>query len=383
MKINRLFFIALFIIGFFRSYSMDSKRALNGGAYLYRQSLTALMDQLIDMARKGYLEGIKKTILKPCYKNCKKNLVNTKDNKGKTLLQIALYNKHFALAECLIENGAHVDAYDKFRWSLLYQCLVDLDDQGAIFLVDHGANVNLCNVDGYSPLYIALLNNNMKLITYLIDHKANVHLQNYAGKTVLHLAAKQATLELVELLIKQNAKINIQDGMGSTPLHYAAKCGNASVVKLLLNHGADHTMQDKRHKTPLDRALFEPETYGVVSSEVVTKLKLLYKHRELVHEVQTNPTQETLKGAIKSDFILLIHLLICNSGIKPTEKHLKLAKKNKSFEAGRLLICYFGITKSQSCISKTGISSAFMLYVPQEIVELIAQYVLLQYDSAS
>lgn len=59
------------------------------------------------------------------------------------------------------------------------------------------------------------------------------------GETALHLAARYGDSAMVQLLIDLGADVNAEDNFGWRPLHRAARRGYLAVIQLLLHYGAD------------------------------------------------------------------------------------------------------------------------------------------------
>ncbi len=152
-------------------------------------------------------------------------LVDVKDNNGRTPL-------HFATWE---ENADF-----------------------ARFLLDHHADVNARNKWGRTPLSTAiyeeiLVPDRVPTVTLLLEQGADVHAKDELGYTPLHMGAF-GEAEIAALLIKHGADVNAVDNAGETPLHKAVQYPEYKVVQELLRHGALKTLRNNQGLTPVQIA---------------------------------------------------------------------------------------------------------------------------------
>jgi ankyrin repeat protein len=203
-----------------------------------------------------------------------------------------VHNALLEAARVIIEQGADVNARDKFGWTLLTQAsrygyldiILLLLDHGknvnvdatnndcntplhlaaqngqfaaARLLVERGANVNVQNKDSCTPLHEASWHNgHPDLVLLLLEHGANLETRNKGLSTPLQLAVKKGHLAVARLLVKHDAKVNVQNTESWTPLHEASWYnGYPDLVLLLLEHGANLETTNKGLNTPLQLAV--------------------------------------------------------------------------------------------------------------------------------
>ena len=166
---------------------------------------------LIEAARKGNIEAVKKHIA-----NGKQDFFNSIDvNAADVLDKTAL---HYAAA-----------------WGRI---------QIAELLIANGADVNTKSVTGRTPLDIANKNNKSKIADLLRCH---------GGKHgTIHGAALDGDIEAVNEFLAAATNVNVKGVFGQTPLHFAA---DKEIAELLIAKGADVNAKDQDDETPLDWAI--------------------------------------------------------------------------------------------------------------------------------
>ena len=168
---------------------------------------------LIEAARKGNIEAVKKHIA-----NGKQDFFNSIDvNAADVLDKTAL---HYAAA-----------------WGRI---------QIAELLIANGADVNTKSVTGRTPLDIANKNNKSEIADLLRCH---------GGKHgTIHGAALDGDIEAVKEFLAAATNVNVKGVFGQTPLHDAAAEDHKEIAELLIGKGADLNAMDQDDETPLDWA---------------------------------------------------------------------------------------------------------------------------------
>ena len=225
------------------------------------------MAELYDEARNGNLIAVKKLLKQGASANI---------NLGKSLLAAASMGHH-KVVNCLIDNGAMVDAavdgtalihaskgghYETAEVLLscgaeiilrdgygktalthasenghpkVMQLLLEKEHTEAVrpvrLLKEHVAQVNLCDADGCSPLLHASAKGHIESMKLLFEHGAYVDQCNKSGGTPLTVATEHT--EAVKLLIEHGAQLDLQDIHGRSPLTYASEKGHKEATRLL------------------------------------------------------------------------------------------------------------------------------------------------------
>jgi ankyrin repeat protein len=144
--------------------------------------------------------------------------VESKNQEGETLLEIATWSNYIHIIDFLIET-----------------CKVNINSR------DNG---------GYTPLLNASLQDNTASCTFLLNNGAEVNFENLEGNTPLIFASKYGNNEYVELLInKYGADIDHVNKKGLNALITASIMKNLNVIKILLENGADYKIKDNKGNT--------------------------------------------------------------------------------------------------------------------------------------
>ena len=166
---------------------------------------------LIEAARKGNIEAVKKHIAKG-----KQDFFNSIDVNA---------------ADVLDKTGLHYAA----AWGRI---------QIAELLIANGADVNAKSVTGRTPLDIANKNNKSEIADLLRCH---------GGKHgTIHGAALDGDMEAVKEFLAAATNVNVKSVFGQTPLHDAAAEDHKEIAELLIGKGADVNVKNERDETPLD-----------------------------------------------------------------------------------------------------------------------------------
>ncbi len=144
--------------------------------------------------------------------------VNIKDNAGLTPLHWAVINRHYNIAETLLDNFADINVISKEFETPLFQAAHNGDIAMVKLLLKKGANVNAFYT--FPPLkeairrYNAIKNKKEKgnlqdyfeIIKELINHGASIYSRKGYGKTSRQLLEEYKLPEIQELIEKRSQK---------------------------------------------------------------------------------------------------------------------------------------------------------------------------------
>jgi serine/threonine-protein phosphatase 6 regulatory ankyrin repeat subunit B len=152
-------------------------------------------------------------------------------------------------------SAGDVDAnvIDSFQNSALLMAVDNKHLAVAEFLLQQGANIHLDNKYGYTPLMQAVMRNDAKMVSMLLDKGAKIDQKNfYTELTPLMMAVDNGSMEMVELLLVRGAQLNLQDERGRSALMHATAARQPKIAERLLRAGADTTLKDKQGRTADD-----------------------------------------------------------------------------------------------------------------------------------
>ena len=118
-------------------------------------------------------------------------------------------------------------------------------------LLDDGASVDARDRFGARPLSHAARFGQLAMAELLLARGAPINARNLAGATALFVAVEGDKTAVAQRLIERGADVNLAGRSGVTPVAAAAYRGNDSVVEHLLNHGADDRVADETGKLPI------------------------------------------------------------------------------------------------------------------------------------
>ncbi len=228
-------------------------------------------------------------------------VINIKDNRGRTLLHIAAYNGKLDVVEYLISKGACFNVKDKLNGTPLHSAaeggnyevvkavLTHIEKKhsdglskvvnsktkygnsplhlavysGKVdvveYLINKSANVDARNGYNETPLYRAVIGGNLKVVEYFVGKDTYSNVRTETGDTLLHLAIKSRRLEVVKYFVGKGIGVNVKNKYNETPLHIAAEnmfaWGNLEIIKYLIEKGANVNAKGKNDETPLHLAI--------------------------------------------------------------------------------------------------------------------------------
>ena len=241
-------------------------------------------------------------------KNFFKDLINTQDNNGNSILHISSFFGDFHIVKKLLLNGGK-----KFEINDLGQIPIDLaknnfirkkltnlnkaaknsDQKNINELVNFGENINekisifnqapihkiieskkenkhfvlknmlimgsdpnLKDMNGWSPLHYACKVGDLESVKILIEFGAEINNFSNNRKIALHFACENNFPEIVFFLCENGSEINFKDDFGCCPIHFCAKYGNTKCLEILLKFNCDFYVKDFRNWNILHYASF-------------------------------------------------------------------------------------------------------------------------------
>lgn len=178
------------------------------------------------------------------------------DDKGRTLLHLAVYNRNLTAARVLANYGASMDVQeDGGLTPLHYAVLVDREDIVTL-LASHAANpssLDTLDTKDNTALSLAVQKKHPAIVQILIRHGVSCNAADSRGLTALHHAARLGFKEGLRILLDGGGDPNAVDHEAFTPVHHAINggCSDAGLVKMLADASADLEMRDGNRRTPL------------------------------------------------------------------------------------------------------------------------------------
>jgi len=198
-----------------------------------------------------------------------------------TPLDIAVFHKHEAIVQCLINSGANVEgAGHEFFWPLLIASRI-----GAVniinILIDHGASIERTGVDGYSALHESVRMGHKESVKVLLKRGADVNSGwTESESSPLHIAAREGNTEIINILLEYGANTNLKNYEGNTPLIISQIEGNKEAILQLQKQNIvnNHVLTYKSKLLDSDYFLgCEPKWLLSASSTLKSNSKASYR----------------------------------------------------------------------------------------------------------
>lgn len=225
--------------------------------------------------------------------------LNWIDSRGRTPLHWASMKGHVAVAELLIEGGAHIDI-TSFKEQAALRGEAAYEQIEASVEIEKGrcrTLVNLQDDDGKTALHYAVTFEHVKIVQLLLKNGGDILIRDslglmpwyYAQSVTFHASTIELSLlealptssdggnlikklylavvhhhesEVLRLL-KLGADINASFLGLHMPLHRAVECDDEAMVKLLLHNGADVNARNDWGETPVHLAVLRGKKHMV------------------------------------------------------------------------------------------------------------------------
>ena len=162
--------------------------------------------------------------------------INTKEHKGWTPLNWAVFSGNQARVRALLARGAKVGEGCQ---NAIEVCLL-LDDMEMFEIVRAVGGIDAASSRGDTALMGVSRRGDERLVDALLAHGANTNVADMRrGYTPLRLAAENNHLSIVKKLLAHDAELDTVDSLDDTALIRAALRGNTEVVQVLIDAGAD------------------------------------------------------------------------------------------------------------------------------------------------
>lgn len=162
------------------------------------------------------------------------------DYDKRTPLHLAATEGHVSICVLLIENGADVNARD--RWGQTPLCNANERKSAEIkeLLVGNGAvdegprSIEVLSME----LMQQTARGDLDAVRRKIFAGANVMFQDYDKRTSLHLACCEGHVDIAEVLLVNGASFSARDRKGRSPVDDATSHGHRDIIRVLKQYGA-------------------------------------------------------------------------------------------------------------------------------------------------
>lgn len=163
------------------------------------------------------------------------------------------------LVNRLLAAGASMHAVDERGRSALLAAVYNRRNEVARTLIMAGADVNRKDGESNSPFLVAAATGQIDIVRLALSHGADLRSTDRYDGTALIAASQHGNVEIVKLLLKAGLSVDHVNQLGWTALLEAVVLGDGSaryeeVVQLLLDAGADANLADREGVTPTRHA---------------------------------------------------------------------------------------------------------------------------------
>ena len=234
----------------------------------------------------------------------------------------------------------------------------------ADLLIQLGADVNIKNKDHHTPLYYAYQSSSPSLVSLLVKSGSEVSL--------VHQTVVQGDADALRTLMQQGADVNQQDpSMKCSLLHVACLMGHRDLVTCLVQQGAQVSAVDGGSCRPLHLACGQGDTQivqylitqgagvNVVNSDKVTPLHIACS-KGLTEIAKYLIIQGADLNVVNSDKVTPLHIA-CSKGLTEIAKYLitqgaEVNVVNRDKETSLHIACKEGQCEIALCLLQHGAS---------------------------
>uniref|UniRef100_A0A7S0ZBF5 Non-specific serine/threonine protein kinase n=1 Tax=Timspurckia oligopyrenoides TaxID=708627 RepID=A0A7S0ZBF5_9RHOD len=188
---------------------------------------------LLDASAKGNLKQVKAKLAQGA-------VATYADYDKRTPLHLACTEGHAEIALVLIENGADIEAKDRWGSTPMKDAVKYNHKRIVELLEDHGVEVEVSEEE---VMAMELLEFSSRGLTDLVRERlmagVSARYKDYDDRTALHLAASEGHAAVAELLLLNGAKLDACDRYHRTPIDDATNNGHRNVLQVFREFGAE------------------------------------------------------------------------------------------------------------------------------------------------
>jgi ankyrin repeat protein len=171
-------------------------------------------------------------------------------------IELATWNMHAGIVECLLSNNPNFPSTFTFRCVL--PLAVETGDVMVLKLLHRKCGPSFDNSlsDVGTCMHWAAGFGHVDVVkTLKREIGVGTEAQNRFGQTPMHWAARYGYSLVIEVLCNLGANLSCRDDQGSFPVHYAAESGEVAALKMLISKGAYVKISNESKQTPLHFAV--------------------------------------------------------------------------------------------------------------------------------
>jgi len=173
-----------------------------------------------------------------------KNVVQTRDGNGETLLHWAMRTDHPAMASFWIANGVPLEATNDAGETALHLAASAGNANQVRLLLAAKASTAVRDTNGWTPLEAAIQNQQADCIHLLLPGQGAAAHPERGPSQPLHAAAAAGNIAQLAALLETETNLEARNELGFTPLQLAVTKGHLGAAALLVDKGANLKVTD-------------------------------------------------------------------------------------------------------------------------------------------
>lgn len=164
--------------------------------------------------------------------------------------------------QLLLQQGADVNTRDD-RGNSLLMLSITMEYQDIFeLLLSKGADTTVTDAGGRTPLLISLFMDKIDFVKYFLSkgYIKGINMKDNTGKSPLMIAVAKGYSDIVSQLIELGANIKDADNDGITPLMYAVKLNYNDIAEMLLKRESSSSTIEAQENVALGTYIGDSET---------------------------------------------------------------------------------------------------------------------------
>lgn len=182
-------------------------------------------------------------------------IINQKNDEGRTGLMIAARDGYEALVKLFIAEKAQLDLTNNKQTTALMSAAVNGYTQIVKLLIFAGAQLDLQDINEWTALMYAAANGHEQTVRQLISAAAHLDLQDKNEWTALMYASRYGHMSVAQLLIAAGADLDLKSKKENTAFNLAKKHGYESEFLKAVAASLEEKKRHKRTKQAVSQAL--------------------------------------------------------------------------------------------------------------------------------
>ncbi|HOW50720.1 MAG TPA: ankyrin repeat domain-containing protein [bacterium] len=150
----------------------------------------------------------------------------------------AATKKDWGKAKELLSTGTGVDTKDERGRTILMLAAAQNNQEIFDMLIAKNADPNAKSLEGETPLLMAAKAGNKAMVDFLVEKGADPMAKDNFGRTTLMYAAASGNVELVKFFLAKGVEVNALDKYNQNALVFAVRENKTDAAKFLLGKGA-------------------------------------------------------------------------------------------------------------------------------------------------